>query len=59
MKGKDRRSLNRTLVAERSKNVTKETETCRENDIKMCLKGMWYCVITAKNIVTGDPFMIR
>lgn len=61
MKDEVVRSLNRILVAERSKNATKKTETCKENDVKMGLKGMCHCVSTAKNthVVTGGPFMIR
>ena len=61
MKDEVLRSLNSILVAERSKNATKKTETCRENDVKMDLKGMCHCFSAAKNthVGTGGPFMIR
>jgi hypothetical protein len=59
----DRGSSNIILRAERAKNATKEIGTYKENDIKMGLKGMWYCgvkwILLAKNIVTGHSFIIR
>jgi hypothetical protein len=59
MRDNDRRSSNRISRAERSKKVTKETETYMESFIKKDLKGVWYYgvnwILLAKYTVTGDP----